>query len=54
MHDFNRAGEDDSQKSYWDENANLEAESEAGPDEKKEDECHFSAPSISILPLYLI
>ena len=41
MHDLNRAGEDDSQKSCWDENANFKAESEDGADEKKEDQCHF-------------
>jgi hypothetical protein len=41
MHYLNRAGEDYSQKSRWDQNANFKAESENGADEKKDDECHF-------------
>jgi hypothetical protein len=41
VHDPNRAGKDHGQKSCWDENTNLKAESEHGADEKKEDECHF-------------
>jgi hypothetical protein len=53
MHDLNRAGNDYGQKSCWDENANSKAESEHGADEKKEDECHFSAPKI-FLPFCLI
>jgi hypothetical protein len=51
MHDLNRTGEDYSQTGCWDENANFEAESEDGADEKKEDECHFSAPEITLVRL---
>jgi hypothetical protein len=52
MQDLNRAGKDYGQKSCWNENANFKAESEHGAYEKKEDECHFSAPKI-YLPFYL-
>ena len=40
MRELNENGEDYSQKSDWDENANLEAESEDGAYEKKDNECH--------------
>jgi len=53
MRELNENGEDYSQKSGWDENANFKAESEDSADEKKEDERHFSAPKI-YLPYFTI
>jgi hypothetical protein len=51
MHNLNRTGENYSQKGCWDENANFEAESADDADEKKKDECHFSAPKIHFTTL---
>jgi hypothetical protein len=51
MHDLKRAGEDDSQKSCWDENANFKAESEDGAEEKKDNECHFQRLMKLLYPL---